>query len=408
MRNPLWGDDWPQVRALWDLDPSVTFLNHGSFGATPRSVLQAQSALRAEMEAQPVRFLDRELPARLADVRAEVAAFLDADPGGLVFVPNATTGVAAVLASMTLRAGDEVVITDHAYNAVRLAAAVACARAGARLVVAPLDPTGADIAGSLRPHLTRRTTLAIVDHVASWNGLVLDATAVVATCRAAGVPVLIDAAHAPGMLPVSLRTLAPDLWVGNLHKWVCAPKGSGALWVAPHLRDRIRPAITSHGDEFGFHDAFDWSGTNDPTAILAVPAALAFLDELGIERMRAHNVALARHARAILSEALGAEPAWPVERQAFMAAVPLGLDLPDRAAAVAFHAYAYERTSIEVPMTPWGAGGHVRASAQVYNAPGEYERLARALPALRDANRAATAADRSALVGPGGFEPPFS
>jgi isopenicillin-N epimerase len=385
MLTPRWGDDHDAVRGYWDLDPSVTFLNHGSFGATPRPVLEEQATLRAEMEAQPVRFLDRDLRPRLAEVRAELAAFLDAEEDGLAFVPNATTGVASVLASIPLGPDDEVVITDHAYNAVRLAVLRACERAGARLVVAMLAPDGASAAADVAAALTARTRLALIDHVVSWNGLVLDAHAVVAACRSRGVPIMIDAAHAPGMVEVSLRSLAPDLWVGNLHKWVCAPKGSGALWVAPHLRDQIQPAIISHGAEFGFLEAFDWLGTNDPTALLAIPAALRFLAEVGVDRMRAYNTALAQYAREVLADALGTEPAWPIARQAFMAGVPLGIDLPDKAATTRFHAFAYERSATEIPVMAWSGQTVLRASAQVYNTPAQYERYASMIPGIRAA-----------------------
>lgn len=391
MLNPLWGDDWEQVRAQWTLDPTVTFLNHGSFGAAPRSVIDAQRALRDEMESQPVRFLDRELPARIADVRDEVAAFLDADAGGLVFVRNTTTGVGAVLGSLRLAAGDEVVITDQSYGAVRLAVARACAARDARMVEVAVSPGGADAATAVAGALTDATRLVIADHIVSVTGAIWDAAAIVAACRARRVPIMIDAAHAPGQVPVSVRTLDADLWVGNLHKWVCAPKGAAALWVGPAWRERVTPVVTSHGAGAGLHREFDWTGTDDPTAVLAIPAALRFMADLGWERVIAYNHAVAVHARSRLAEALGTDPLVHPDAMGALASVPLGIDLPDKAAGDALQAIFYANERIEVPLMVWKGRGIVRASAQVYNHPDEYDRLARALVSLLAARGARTA-----------------
>lgn len=382
MLNPLWGDDWEQVRAQWTLDPAVSFLNHGSFGATPRPVLEAQRVLRDEMESQPVRFLDRHLPARIADVRDEVAAFLDADAAGLVFVRNTTTGVGAVLGSLRLAAGDEIVITDQAYGAVRLAVARACTERGARMVEVAVSPGGADAAASIGRAVTDATRLVIADHIVSVTGAIWDAAAIVAMCRARGVPIMIDAAHAPGQVPVSVRTLDPDLWVGNLHKWVCAPKGAAALWVGPTWRDRVTPVVTSHGAGRGLHREFDWIGTDDPTAVLAIPAALRFMADLGWQRVMTYNHTVALHARSVLAEALGTEPLVHPDAVGSLAAVPLGIAVPGKAAGDALQAVLYANERIEVPVMVWSGRAIVRASAQVYNHPEEYARLARALVSL--------------------------
>lgn len=229
------------IRALWPLDPAVAHLNHGSFGAVPAPVLAAQAALRDRVAANPMRFFARELPAERERARAAVAAFLGADPAGLAFVPNATTGVNGILRSIRLNAGDDVVVTDHGYGGVGYAVAVACQAADARVVTAriPLAATPTEIATTVRAALTARTTLLVVDHVSSPTARLFPVAEIIAVARSQSVPVLVDGAHAPGMLPVDLETLVPDFWVGNLHKWVCAPHGAAVVYAAAaHRPDR--------------------------------------------------------------------------------------------------------------------------------------------------------------------------
>jgi isopenicillin-N epimerase len=382
--NPLWGDDWPSVQAQWDLDPAVTFLNHGSFGATPRPVLEHQAALRREMEAQPVEFLWRRLKGAQQAARSRVAAFLNADPDGLAFVPNATTGVATVLAGLDPSPGDEVVLTDHAYPGVSKAVRRLCDRSGADMVIAAIPlpiPQPDEIVARFVERLTERTKLAIVDHVTSPTAAIFPVERIVTECRLAGVPVLVDAAHGSGMLDVDLTRLQPDFWTGNFHKWVCAPKGAAALFVAPEHRERIRPLVPSHGYGGSFRDEFDWTGTHDPTPYLSVPAALDFLGGLGWRRIRRHNHELAAYGSRIVSEAVGTTSPVPAESFGSMAVVAL----PPWVAttqedADAAQAVLYEQHRIEVPFTVWNGRGLVRLSAQAYNAPSHYERLAEALP----------------------------
>jgi isopenicillin-N epimerase len=385
--NPLWGEDWHSVRAQWDLDPTVTFLNHGSFGATPRPVLDRQAALRAEMEAQPVEFLWRRLKGLQQEARNRVAAFLKADPDGLAFVPNATTGVATVLAGLDPSPGDEILLTDHAYPAVLKAVRRLCDRSGADMVVAgiPLPlPEAGEIVARFTDRLAKRTRLAIIDHVTSPTAAILPVDRIVEECRRTGIPVLVDAAHGPGMLPIDLAQLQPDFWTGNFHKWVCAPKGAAALVVAPAHRDRIRPLVPSHGYGGGFHDEFDWTGTHDPTSYLSVPAALDFFGGLGWQRIRTHNHELAAYGRRIVSEAVGTSSPVPEGSFGSMAvvALPHGVASTEEDAASA-QARLYERHRIEVPFSAWSGRGLVRLSAQVYNSPSEYERLAEVLPGIR-------------------------
>jgi len=398
-------------RDAWDLDPAVTFLNHGSFGACPREVLDAQAAFRARMERQPVLFLDRELPALMDGVRAVLAAFLHADAEGLAFVPNATTGVNTVLASLRLSPGDELLTTDHAYNACRNALEATAARTGARVVVAriPFPLASADVAAdAVLPLATPRTRFALVDHVTSPTALVLPVERIVASLQAKGIDVLVDGAHAPGMVPLDLESLGAAYYTGNCHKWLCAPKGAAFLHVRADRRAGVHPLVTSHGynsrrtDRSRFRLEFDWTGTADPTPFLCVPFALETMQELSPETwadgwpgIMTRNRELALQGRDVLCRALGCPPPCPDAMVGSMAAVPLP-DAPDDAVPSVdgvepLQTALWERHGIEVPVPPWPSRPQrlVRVSAQLYNRPDQYEALARALRELLDEERAA-------------------
>ena len=378
----LWGDDWADLRSNWLLDPDVAFLNHGSFGATPRPVLDRQDALRTELEREPVAFM-RELPTLLAAARERVAAFLGADAGGCAFVTNATAGVNTVLASLDLRPGDRMVCTSHAYGAVRNAMASACERSRADLVEVPIGlplPGDDAVVADVARVLDARVRLVVIEHVTSPTAAILPVRRVVEACRAAGVSVMVDAAHGPGMVPCDVAELGADYWTGNLHKWVCAPKGSAVLWVARAHRERVHPLVTSHGWGLGFREEFDWTGTHDPTPFLAAPAALDFMDALGWERVTAHNHALAAMGREVVAAAVGTTRLVEDERFGSMSLVAL----PDGwiqagEEALAFEAVLRDRHRVEVPVIWWDGRAFLRLSAQVYNAPADYERLSAVL-----------------------------
>jgi isopenicillin-N epimerase len=381
---------------LWPLDPAVVFLNHGSFGACPTEVLGYQAALRAEMEAEPVRFLSRELDGRLATARHVLADFVGADPDDLAFVGNATSGVNAVLRSLDLEQGDELLVTDHAYNACRNALDFVAGRAGARVVVAalpfPVDSPGAAVEAVLAK-VTPRTRLALLDHVTSPTGLVLPIAALVGELAGRGVDTLVDGAHAPGMLPLDLDRLGAAYYSGNCHKWLCAPKGSAFLWVRRDRQAAVRPLTISHGasarraDRSRFRLEFDWTGTDDPTAWLTVPKAIEYVGSLvegGWPALMARNRGLALEARALLCEAAGTAAPCPDEMVGSLAAVRLpdgeggeiGWRRPDPLQPRLFDGWG-----VEVPIISWPAPPQrlVRISAQLYNERGHYVRLADAL-----------------------------
>lgn len=376
---------------FWRLAPEVSFLNHGSFGACPAAVLDRQAELRAELEREPVDFLVRRLPERLAGVRARLGAFLGAAPDDLAFVPNATTGVNAVLGSLELTPGDELLTTTHVYPGCRNALAHACARTGARLVVAdlPFPLEGEDeVVAPVLAAVSPRTRLALLDHVTSPTALVFPIARLVGALRERGVETLVDGAHAPGMVPVDLERLGAACYTGNAHKWLCAPKGAAFLHVRKDFRTRVRPAVTSLGyseeaSSARFRAEFDWTGTCDPTPWLTIPAALDALGSLlpgGWPEVMRRNRALALEARETVETALRVPPAAPAEMIGSMASVPFPKAASGSAAArlgpQGLGAWLRER-GVEAWLYPWPSPGGmlVRVSAQLYNAKTEYERL---------------------------------
>jgi len=412
------------LRSHWLLEDGLAFLNHGSFGACPRPVLEEQSRLRAEMEREPVRFLWREIEGRIDAARAELARFIGADAEELAFVPNATTAVNSVLRSLELQPGDELIATDHGYNACNNVLAECARRAGAKLVVAripfpitvkegwlpavrPQDgwkpsllaPGPEQVVQAILAAVTPRTRLVLIDHVTSPTALVLPVAEIIQALESRGIDVLVDGAHAPGMFPIDLRALRPAYYTGNLHKWVCAPKGAGFLHVRRDRQRGLHPATISHGyntprpNRSRFHDEFDWQGTLDVTAWLAVPAAIRFCESLlpgGWPALQEHNRDLAGHARRLLCERFGVEPPCPEAMLGSMATLPL----PDafqekepgesRAVIARFdplQSALFEQHRIEVPLLRWGAPARrwFRISAHAYNSLDEYERLADAI-----------------------------
>ncbi|MFG0328297.1 MAG: aminotransferase class V-fold PLP-dependent enzyme [Phycisphaerales bacterium] len=384
--NPIWGDDWDAVRSEWALDPTVTFLNHGSFGATPRLVLEAQRALRDEMERQPVAFLDRGLAEMIRSAREACGQFLGTSGSNIAFVPNATTGVNAVMRSLRFEPGDEMLIADIGYPAVIKTMRRVAERCGATLVTQPIPfprSNPAELTEALLAGMTRRTKIVVVDQVSSPTALAFPVAEIVKRCRDAGVLCLVDAAHAPGAFEVDLDELAPDFWTGNFHKWVCSPKGSAVLYVHPDHHAAIVPPVTSHYFEGAFPDEFIWMGTDDPTAYLSIPAAIEFMANLGWDRVRRHNHELARYGRRVVSDALGVEPPYPDGSEWYncmsLIALPNSVRAETKKQTDAAQAELYRRTRIEVPFIPLRGRAYVRLSAQVYNAPAHYDALAAGL-----------------------------
>ena len=385
------------MKQHWTLDPQITFLNHGSFGATPRVVLEKQNVYRAQLEREPVRFFTRELEPMLDGARARLAAFLGADEAGLAFVPNATAGVNAVLRSLDIDKNDELLVTNQEYNACRNALEFVATLSGAKIVVVdvPFPIANEDeVVQRVVERVTDRTRLFLIDHVTSQTALILPVKKLVDAMRGRGVDTLVDGAHAAGFLPLDVRAIGAAWYTGNLHKWVCAPKGAAFLYAAPNRRASIRPIAISHGanatrtDRSRYLIEFDWTGTFDPTAWLCVPDAIDFIETTaGWEETRRRNRELALLARDLLCDTLRIEKPAPDDMLGAMAAVPL----PDGTSTTAPALYGdplqdrllFEH-DIEVPVVPWPQPPKrlLRISAQLYNELADYEKLARALREL--------------------------
>lgn len=378
------------MKEHWLLDPAVTFLNHGSFGATPRAVLAVQAALREELEREPVRFMAREIEQRIDAARAVLAEFVGAAPDDIAFVPNATAGVNAVLRSLDLDEHDELLVTSHEYNASRNALDFVAGLNTAKVVAVdipfPIDSPDTVVERVLEK-VTARTRLLLIDHVTSQTALVFPIERIVAELRQRGIDTLVDGAHAPGMLPLDLRAMNVAFYTGNLHKWVCAPKGAGFLYVHPNRRYEIRPAIISHGanaqrrDRSRFHLEFDWTGTFDPTPWLSVPAAIDFMASLvpgGWPEVMRRNHDLALRARDIVCDRLGIAPPAPDAMLGSMAAIPLSDGPASDGDRAPLQNLLFERYTIETVIAPWPTGKSrmLRLAAQLYNTIDEFERLA--------------------------------
>lgn len=372
----------------WAIAPDVVFLNHGSFGACPITVLEEQARWRARLEQNPMAFMLRDIGPLLSRAREALGGFLGADPDDLAFVPNATTGVNSVVRSLDLGPGDEILTTDHAYGACRNALDYVAGRTGSTVVVARVPfPTDSpsQVVEAIQAAATDRTRIALIDHVTSPTGLVFPIERIVRELASRGIDTLVDGAHAPGMVPLDLGSLGAAYYTGNCHKWLCAPKGAAFLWVRRERQERVRPVVISHGAVHPagpkrFRAEFDWVGTDDPTAYLSVPAAITFLGALlpgGWPELMRTNRDRALEGRQILCDALGAKPAASDEMIGSLVTLPLAdgsaSDLQDE---------LWNKHRIEVPILsfPSAPRRQVRISSQMYNNLEQYRLLGSVLP----------------------------
>ncbi len=367
------------IRHEWLLDPDWLTVNHGSFGATPKPVLAVQEDWRRRMEAQPSRFMRMILPDALRAAAEAMARFLGAEGKDLAFLENATTGCNAVLRSRRLKQGDEVLVLTHGYGAVRNTVRYVTELVGARMTEAALPyphPDADGVVAALAEAITPRTRLAVLDHITSPSALVLPLARMIAACHARGVPVLVDGAHGPGQVDIDLRALGADWYVGNCHKWLCAPKGAAFIWASPERQEGLHPVTISHGYGKGFLEEFDWTGTRDFSAFLAVPAAIEFHDRLGGPALRTRNIALAAEATALIARRLNTEPGATGELAGSMGVVrlPITGDVSAERARVLRQHLLDQRT--DVPLHAIADGIWMRISAYAYNELADYEKLA--------------------------------
>ena len=401
----------------WPLDPGVTFLNHGSFGACPWPVLQAQSELRARLERQPVRFMDTELEGLMDHARARLAEFIKAPPADLAMIPNATTGLSTVLRSLSFQPDDEILATVHEYNACRMAVRAAAARAGARAVVARVPfpiRSPQEAIDAILSKASPRTRLAVISHITSPTALVMPIEKIVAGLAERGIDTLVDGAHAPGVVALDIDAIGAAYYTGNCHKWMCAPKGSGFLYVRRDRQARIHPLVTSHGansprrDRSLFRLEFDWTGTSDPTPWLTIPNAIDFVASLlprGWADVRQANHELVLYGLQRLAASLGVtELPAPNDMLGSMAAVelpadlepaptdpPADLDADSTYPLDPLHNSLVADDAIEVPVYPWPHSPVddaprrrlLRISAQLYNEPADYDRLSNVIAQRR-------------------------
>ncbi|XWN33869.1 MAG: aminotransferase class V-fold PLP-dependent enzyme [Devosia sp.] len=350
----------------------MIFLNHGSYGATPRTILAAQARWRARLEAQPCQFINNEAPAAIRKAASDLAAFLGAKADDIAFVENTTSGINAVLKSLSFKEGDEVLVTDHVYNAVRNTLRFVLEPVGASIAVAEVGlpiKDGDDLAATVLSRVTAATRLILIDHVASVSGVVFPVAQIAAN---ASVPVLVDGAHAPGMLDLDVPSLGVAYYVGNCHKWLCAPKGAAFLWTGKEGQVGLHPTVISHDLGKGFTAEFDKLGTRDASPWLTVPDALAFHAAQGGPLLRKRNHTVVTKAAAALAERWETEVGAPAHHFGSMATVRVPGDLPPtRETADAMKAFLWRTHRAEVHVMPFCGALWVRLSVQAYNTEAE-------------------------------------
>lgn len=379
------------LRELFSLDPDVVFLNHGSFGATPRPVFEAYQGWLRRMERQPVYFVDHELPGLLFEARQALGAYLNTDAGELAYVPNATYGVNVVAQSLQLGLGDEVLATDHEYGACDRAWRYYSQKRGFSYIRQPisLPVTSSDLlVDQLWRGVTSQTQVIFVSHITSPTALKMPVEVICSRAREAGILTLVDGAHAPGQIPLDLKGVGADFYVGNGHKWLCGPKGSAFLHVLPSRQELIEPLVVGWGwgeDRtltFGsdYLDYLQWWGTMYIAPYLAIPAAIQFQAEHHWPAVRDRCHELVRQAIHRLNELTGLPSIYPDDTgYYFQMAVAR---LPPIADIKSFKAQLYERFKIEVPFIEWNESQFIRVSVQGYNTPADVDALLEAMSKL--------------------------
>ncbi len=362
----------------WAFQPGVTYLNHGSFGASPLVVQAARTKWIREHEANPMDFFVRRLPGLLEASLLELAKFINAPVENLIFTSNATSGMNIVAENTHLSAGDEVLLTDHEYGAVIRIWGQYCQKVGAKTVMArlPFPLTTADeLIEALFASVTPRTKLIVVSHVTSATGLNFPIKEICARAKSIGVPVCVDGPHAPAHVPVDLQQIDCDYYAASCHKWLCAPFGTGFLYVRSRHKQGLRPNVISWGRSLNanapiWKDEFHWPGTFDPTGCLCLPDAIQFMKQRGIDHFRNHSHTLVRSFRIQLIDRIGATPLSPDDLQWYGSMSSMQLPLPnDTTPPGAVHSlqrFLWETHQIEIPVSRWHERKLIRASAHLY------------------------------------------
>lgn len=384
--EPFTTAELAKLRASWTLDPTRAHLNHGSYGAVPVPVADVVAELHERMAFNPVQFFGRYLHGGLDEAVVAVAEFLRGDPDGLTFVLNATAAGSTVMASARLHAGDEVIVTDHAYGAIRFGVDRYCADAGARVVevTVPLTAEPALVNELILAAVTDRTVLVVTDQITSPTARLFDVAALGSALRERGVSLVIDGAHAPGTLDIDLRALADagvSVWFGNLHKWVCAPAGTAVLYADEQWRSRMRPLVVSWAEHSGYPASMRMQGTADVTGWLAAPSAIAFHQRWGYDRVRAYGQGLVAEGARVVAAALGMADPGGDDLPMRLVPLPAGTDIRD------LQQRAVRTLPVELAMSGHGGEPFIRLSAHLYNRLDDYRVLADGLPDLLQAPR---------------------
>ena len=380
----------PPLKEYFLLDPAIVFLNHGSYGATPRPVLEAYQDWQLRLERQPVLFLSRELPELMRVSRIALGDYLNTDADDLVYIPNATHGVNIVARSLELKPGDEVLTTDQEYGACDYAWEFNCRKMGASYIRQPIPlplPMEEEIVERFWQGVTSRTKVIYLSHITSSTAARLPVEPICRRARQGGILTVIDAAHSPGQIPVDLQALDADVVIGNCHKWMLAPKGAGFLYVRREVQALIDPLVVSWGTHptpdiqtgSRFIDILQWTGTKDPAAALTVPTAIRFLQDHNWEEVRCQCHRLLRQAIERICDLTGLSPLYPLESDVYsqMGIAPLPTSDLTR-----LKSRLYEEYRIEVPLVEWQDRHFVRISIQGYNTPEDVEALIKALKIL--------------------------
>lgn len=366
------------------LEDGLTYLNHGAYGAVARPVMDAAQAMRERIEGQPSRFLTRELSPLLRQTADRLGDYVGAQGQDIVFLDNATTAINAVLRSMVLFPGDEVLTTSLTYGAVMRTLEFVCDRAEARLIPLHIDYPVQDsgqVVDTIVDAISSRTRLLVIDHVTSKTAAILPIAEIAAECRDRGVLVLVDGAHAPGMLDLDIEALGVTWYTGNCHKWLGAPRGSAFLWSVRDRQAYLRPTTISHHVSDGYVPAFDWPGTKDFTPYLTIPAALDYRALYGEARLRGYCHNLAVEAGAHLARLIGTEVGLSPAMTPFMVtvAMPPRFGPPKQETAVAIRQKIRQEHNLEIDIQAFEKRLWLRLSLYVYNEMADADRLAHAL-----------------------------
>lgn len=363
------------------LEKDMDFLNNGSFGACPKSVIAYQRQWQEQMESQLIRFFMKELPEGMRMSARALSSTIGADEADIAFVDNATTGCNAVIRSLmpSWSANHTVVTTNHCYGAVLNTLQYASQCTGVKIVCAEVpfpiqDPQ--EVIDAVVQTLHDNVCLVVLDHITSATGLIFPIEEIIQVCRQRGIPILIDGAHAPGMIALSLRDLSPDWYTGNCHKWLFAPKGCAFLWTHPSRQTMTHPTVISHGFSQGYIPEFDFIGTKDYSPFLALPAALEYFNSWGFEKIYHHNHSLMLAMRQYLCKHWDVEPPAPISMLGYMATLPCPIEGEASVeGAFRIHDLLWEQYRIEIPIIPFAGKLWWRISAQIFNSPDDYERL---------------------------------